>query len=95
MVVMGTAERTSCHPSNANLLGVLGRVGVAGETKLPLTRNVFKGFIAMPEVGRPEPRRVLLHHWLLSLPAGVRPVGTGVTQWMGQLRKTDSVPTLV
>lgn len=90
MVVMGTAERTSCHPSNANLLGVLGRVGVAGETKSPLTRNVFKGFIAMPEVRRPEPRRVLL-----SLPAGVRPVGTGVTQWMGQLRKTDSVPTLV
>jgi len=46
-------------------------------------------------IRRPEPRRVLLHHWLLSLPAGVRPVGTGVMQWLGQLRKTDSVLALV
>lgn len=101
MVVMGMAECTCCHPSNANLLGVLGRVGGAGETKSPLTQNVFEGFIAMPEIRRPEPRRVLLQRWLLLLPAGVRPemvwtpVGTGVMQRLGQLRKTDSVPVLV
>lgn len=75
--MMGTAKCTGCCPSNANLLGVWGRVGGAGETKLPLTQNVFTGFIAMLEAGRPEPRRVLLRHRLLSLPAGVRPVQPG------------------
>lgn len=73
-MVMGTAKRTGCHPPNANFLGGLGRVGGAGETKSPLTQNVFKGLIAMLETGRPEPRRVLLHHRLLLLPAGARPV---------------------